>query len=343
MLAVIQCAASKSGAFFRATDGREVFFVAQPEKAPKNDRFVYAHPDDPSGEGLTWREKLLRYNEGAENPLGLAHAYELYDNAVYRRLVEGLGIDKVFILSAGWGLIRANFLTAYYDITFNRGVAKKGEGYKLRGPGRVWRDFCHLPSAADEPLIFLGGKDYVPQFSELSRTSDSPRHIFYNAAQPPAAPGCIFERYVSATKTNWHYECARALLSGRISLGGPTTQQPADETVFGTLPRSIQPRTGALRERRAPIAVGRSPTSAVFQAVLDALFEEATHVGKSHLDVVAGELHRQVGGYPGHNHRIPMCCGAMRRLLSDGDTILHSPPSGSGASLAIRYCIPRAG
>jgi hypothetical protein len=35
------------------------------------------------------------------------------------RLVEKFGIEKVFILSAGWGLIRADFLTPNYDITFS--------------------------------------------------------------------------------------------------------------------------------------------------------------------------------------------------------------------------------
>ncbi len=339
MFVVIQCAASKSGAYLRAADGREVFFVAQPEKAPENDRYVYAHPDDPSGDGLTWREKLLRYNEKGENPQKLARAFELYDNAVYRSLVDVLGIEKVFILSAGWGLIRAEFLTPYYDITFNRGVARKGEDYKLRGPGRMWRDFRHLPSASGEPLVFLGGKDYVPLFSELTRTSNLRRHIFYNAAQPPTAQDCILERYNSPTRTNWHYECAKALLDGRITAGGHVPQQTAD-AIFS---RDIQPQTGAFPRRRAPSGATGFPTSANFQDALDALLEEAMQAGKAHVDVVAGELHRRVGGYPGPDHRMPMCCAAMRRCLSDGDTILHSPPSGRGASLAIRYRIPRAG
>ena len=36
----------------------------------------------------------------------------------YRALVKRFGIDKTYILSAGWGLIPASFLTPYYDITF---------------------------------------------------------------------------------------------------------------------------------------------------------------------------------------------------------------------------------
>lgn len=343
MLAVIQCAASKSGAYFRTADGREVFFVARSEEAPKTDRFVYAHPDDIADEGLTWREKLLAYNVAGDNSLGLARAFELYDNAVYRRLVEVLGMEKVFILSAGWGLIRADFLTPYYDITFSCAVVRKGESYKLRGAGRVWQDFRQLSSVSEEPLIFLGGRDYVPLFSELTKTSASPRHVYYNATQPPTAPGCSFEHYESATRTNWHYECARALLDGRITIGGPMPRHSTSQTVDTIIPSNIQPESGAPPRRRISSGLARSPTSADFEHALDILLAEAMQMGKAHVDVVAGELHRRVGGYPGPNHRMPVCCAAMRRLLSDGDSVLHSPPSGRGASLAVRYSIPRKG
>ena len=111
MIVLIQCAGSKRRSFFKTEDGREVFFVADPALAPKNDGRVYAHPDDQAGDGLTWREALLRYNEAGGNPMGLARAFQLYKNAAYRRLVERFCAEKVFILSAGWGLINAAFLT----------------------------------------------------------------------------------------------------------------------------------------------------------------------------------------------------------------------------------------
>jgi hypothetical protein len=62
---------------------------------------------------------LIDYNENpGSNQLGLYPAFELYKNDIYRKLVDCFGIDKTFILSAGWGLIRASFLTPWYDITF---------------------------------------------------------------------------------------------------------------------------------------------------------------------------------------------------------------------------------
>ena len=58
---------------------------------------------------------------------------------------------------------------------------------------------------------------------------------------------------------------------------------------------------------------------------------------KGTLVVTAGALHRMVGGYPGKNARMPVCCGVMKREMKPGDTILYAPPSGQGASLEISY------
>jgi hypothetical protein len=122
MIIVIQCAASKrsgAGHLLSAT-GKPIVFVADPDAAPIDASYFYARPDDPSETGLSWREALLKYNEGAgTNALGLYPAWQLYENRTYGRLVDRFGLNKVYILSAGWGLIRADFLTPYYDITFS--------------------------------------------------------------------------------------------------------------------------------------------------------------------------------------------------------------------------------
>jgi 5-methylcytosine-specific restriction protein A len=59
------------------------------------------------------------------------------------------------------------------------------------------------------------------------------------------------------------------------------------------------------------------------------------------VDVKSGDLHRRVGGYPAYNHRMPICCSVMKNSMKSGDIILHEPPSGQGASLIIRYKLPR--
>jgi hypothetical protein len=41
------------------------------------------------------------------------------------------------------------------------------------------------------------------------------------------------------------------------------------------------------------------------------MMNEALYVGKATVEINAGDLHRRVGGYPGQNHRMPMCCVVM--------------------------------
>ena len=102
MIVVIQCAASKRprAGHMIAADGRHVEFVADPRIAPAGDNKVYARPDDDSGDGRTWRQLVLDYNNSArDNPLGLCPAFELYERDVYRRLVDRFGLKNVYILS----------------------------------------------------------------------------------------------------------------------------------------------------------------------------------------------------------------------------------------------------
>src|ERR1700729_1347462 len=112
MMVVIQCAASKrAGAGHLVSgSGKPFVFVAEPQDPPADRAHVYPRPDDPSGEGTSWRQALVKYNEEARaNPLCLYPAWQLYENKTYGRLVDRLGLQKVYILSAGWGLIRADF------------------------------------------------------------------------------------------------------------------------------------------------------------------------------------------------------------------------------------------
>jgi len=63
--------------------------------------------------------------------------------------------------------------------------------------------------------------------------------------------------------------------------------------------------------------------------------------GKSHVDINSGELHRDLGGYPGPDHRMPICCNVMKNEMKRTDRILNQPSKGRGASLTIRYSLPR--
>lgn len=85
------------------------------------------------------------------------------------------------------------------------------------------------------------------------------------------------------------------------------------------------------------------PTAEDFRLELHRMMLEAVKEGREFAEINAGDLHRRVGDYPGRNHRMPVCCEVMRGALAPdaGDIIREQPPSGLGASLTIRYVLPR--
>jgi hypothetical protein len=213
---VIQCAARKSARAgkFQTVDGRNVMFVADPGKAPQQTGIHYARPDDLSEDSNTWRDRLVAYNQTpGVNPLSMLPAYQLYDNRAYQGLVSKFGVDKIFILSAGWGLVTAHYLLPDYDITFSA----MAEPYKRRRTQAVYRDFCSLKDESDD-IVFLGGKDYLPLFCSLTNRYAAQKVVYYNSATTPSLPpGYRAAKYVTTTRTNWHYECADDLISGHLT------------------------------------------------------------------------------------------------------------------------------
>jgi hypothetical protein len=215
VIAVIQCAGSKreSAGFLKTQDGRPVLFVAHPELAPARANCVYARPDDASDAKGTWRGRLVAYNANpGNNPLGLLPAFELYENDIYRALVKQFGVEKTYILSAGWGLINAAFLTPAYDITFST----KANNFVRRRKRDAFCDFSLLTTNTTEQVVFFGSKEYVPLFADLTSAVRVERIAFYNSVTPPSAPGCKLVRFATRTRTNWQYECAAAFLRGAL-------------------------------------------------------------------------------------------------------------------------------
>lgn len=76
-----------------------------------------------------------------------------------------------------------------------------------------------------------------------------------------------------------------------------------------------------------------------FERAINIMLENARRKGDSYVDIVSGQVHRLVGGYPGQNHKMPTCCNVMYRMMKARDQVLESPPSGKGASLKIRYFV----
>ena len=227
MIAVIQCAARKQARAGRLqlSTGKPVVFVADPKAAPADDAVVYARPDDLADDGTSWRDVLKKYNaEQRDNPLGLFQAYRLYEDRTYGRLVDHFGLQNVYILSAGWGLICASFQTPYYNITFSPS-ATKGNAYKRRRSGDRYLDFRMLPEQASDEIVFFGGKDYRPLFYNLTVGTKGRKIVFYNSGvRPEEAAGYELRRFETGTRTNWHYECANSFMDGGNSSRRPPSQ-----------------------------------------------------------------------------------------------------------------------
>lgn len=211
MIVVIQCAAGKraDAGHIMTASGEKVLFVAQPEIAPKEPGVVYVRPDDISDNGETWRQRVLNYNlDNVDNPLGLMPAWQLYKHPCYAALAEKIGHERLYILSAGWGLIRSDFLTPVYDITFSNSADR----FKKRRRKDVYYDLQQLPGDVEEDVLFFGGKDYLPLFCELTESIGAARTVYYNSQIVPEAPGCGLVKFETSTRTNWHYGAVQSLV-----------------------------------------------------------------------------------------------------------------------------------
>ena len=148
---------------------------------------------------------------------------------------------------------------------------------------------------------------------------------------------------------------ASAIIEGRMSAQLPIgperaeAEPPATTTLpSGTDPGEEQASVAETPVHEPPVepategeGAAGTPPADEFRTGLQAHWARAEEGGASHVDVNAGDLHRGVGGYPGPDHRMPNCCQVMRGEMAAGDEVVESPPGGHGASLTIRYRLPR--
>jgi hypothetical protein len=83
------------------------------------------------------------------------------------------------------------------------------------------------------------------------------------------------------------------------------------------------------------------PTKEQFRKEIRAQLRDAELRGIASIEINSGQVHRKLGGYPGVNHQMQPCCEAMYGEKKAGDAILSAPKRGYGASLTIRYVLPR--
>ncbi len=218
MRIVIQCAGSKrAGAGSLSTlDGRRVVFVVDPSLAATAPGTLAAHPDGASDRpGQTWRDLVVAANRTpSTSGAGLLEAAALYTPPAYSILQHAFGAANVFILSAGWGLVRSNFLLPDYDITFSGSAPVESR----RKRHHRFADFNGLTSLPPDDTVFLGGKDYLPLFDALTAGHARRRIVFVNSGTAPVIAGCDMRRFPTTRRTNWHYDCATAIATGALKV-----------------------------------------------------------------------------------------------------------------------------
>jgi hypothetical protein len=226
---VLVCSSSKTKDWFWYK-GQAIKFVASPQMAPK-DEFTYYKPDDPiPGENRTWRDLVLN---GQNDPgIDLVPAYKLYvhklhDRDIYEDFYEEFG-SLFYILSAGWGIIRADFKIPAYDITYSD--ATKVPPFAKRKKADVWPDINHLTEDkedsakfdSDSEIILFAGSTYRPHFQKMTQSPSVPytKKILVRTnkesenGKTRAHQDFIDENYYTTARTNWYYEAAGKFLGG---------------------------------------------------------------------------------------------------------------------------------
>ncbi len=134
--------------------------------------------------------------------------------------------------------------------------------------------------------------------------------------------------------------CRKQKIDIRVTKG---REAIAYEMISGLLTGTVTVRPGndPRVEQISPPKETSVPSTSDLEIALQGLITLAQEEGKPYLDVVSGDLHKMVGGYPGTQHRMPLCCDVMRNAMKPTDEVLNSPRKGKGASLSIRYYLPR--
>jgi hypothetical protein len=167
------------------------------------------HPDGliPNSQ-KSWREYLIEH----QNDKNLKKAYKLYSRKEYISLYDKFK-DSLYILSAGWGLVSAEFKLPIYDVTFS---SKSGSTNK-RDKGIKFNDFNQLEISDNEDIVFIGSGNYLPLFYSLTFNLPNRKLIFFfgkgnNLPQPMVNQNTFkFINFQSLNNRSWYYELANLL------------------------------------------------------------------------------------------------------------------------------------
>ena len=217
MKIIISCSKSKNGDSFLYNETK-INFVSRVDGLDSENE-LYVHPDDliPNEEN-TWRD-LVSQQEIRND---LLPAYQLYKHLIYDSLFQHYG-DDLFIYSAGWGIVRADFKLPKYNITFSN--ERNIPTYAIRNHNDDFNDFNQLEAIDEnETIVFIGGKDYVLPFCQLTNHLPNQKVIIYknmgvlNHNPYANINNFRFKHYLTNERRKWHYEYANKLINNEIEL-----------------------------------------------------------------------------------------------------------------------------
>lgn len=217
MKIIISCCDRKNGNPFSYND-ETINFVSRVNEVILNNT-LYFHPDDLiPNENITWRELIAQQEIRDDLPL----AYNLYRPNIYRSLFEQYQND-LFIFSAGWGIIRADFRLPKYNVTFSN--SQNIPIYARRNNDDIFNDFNHLLGTEEnERIVLIAGYDYVLPFCQLTENLPNEKIIIYknqnllNNNPYLNNNNFQFQHYQTNRRTNWHYEFAQRLINNEIEI-----------------------------------------------------------------------------------------------------------------------------
>ncbi|MGL2999401.1 hypothetical protein [Flavobacterium sp. RSSB_23] len=209
---VMICAGQKNNSFFTAYPIEK--FVDNP-----SNNFEH-HPDDiKENSETTWRDYLI----DNQNDKNLLEAYRLYVPRTLPNVYlesHNRFMANLYILSAGWGLVRANYRLPKYDITFSK-ATNVSLNARRNFNTTQYQDFNQLDKNDDNDIVFIGSPDYIPLFIHLTENLKNRKIIYWKKKNTPNTyplpnNSFLYRFYLTTTNTNWYYELARDFCSGLI-------------------------------------------------------------------------------------------------------------------------------
>jgi hypothetical protein len=210
---VMICAGRKNNSYFTAYPNENfVNNIALPPLSPSEH-----HPDAPMTLGkITWRDYLTNH----QNDNNLLEAYNLYKRNEYRCLYRKYK-NNFYILSAGWGLVNSEFKLPNYNITFSTNSKQRNKRSKNINTVPFYKDFNKFYDESKkllinpkEDILYVGGKDYLELFYDLTQNLPNRKIIFkFNNTDIPAPPNNSFliRSYLINYPSFWYYQLAKDL------------------------------------------------------------------------------------------------------------------------------------